>query len=294
MQTSETNAIDIAEEGAGEAAPLQPDAPPRQRLIRRTDLAQLLDAKLVEDGEAKDAPRAPDAWLERRLRVFERQMTAMEARQEQVEKNARAAAATAEQTVKALEATVAELTARADAAEAKAKAVANELRTNLNEAVLRVQTVESVARAALAENHGAAAAPEPAPVEEAALETPEPPQTPAPDEAAAAADSEASPDQPKSYLAEVRKSVVAATAAAAADETAKSETKTARLRLGLTRYFLGSLIVLTIFATGVGVAFSKGVSDGRREAVVHPAVRARLGPVLTADTPLDRLTARAE
>jgi len=290
MQTGEANISDapVAEGSANEAPPAE--ALPRQRLLRRADLAQVLDAKLVEDVEPKDAPRVPDAWLERRLRVFERQMTAMESRQDQVEKNARAAASVAEEAVKALQATVAELTARADAAEAKARAAANELRASLNEAVLRLQTVESVAQAALAENHPAAAAPEPAKAEAAPVEPPqeEPPSNPDP-----APEAGALPEPPKSYLHEVRKSVAAATAAAA-EETSKAEQKRARTRFGLTRYFLGSVIVLVIFAAGAGVAFSKGVSDGRREIVVPHATPQRVSLGSVAQTPLDKMTARAE
>ncbi|MEJ0025847.1 MAG: tetratricopeptide repeat protein [Rhizomicrobium sp.] len=291
MQNVEANAIDATAAEAGEAAPPPPgDALPRQRLVRRGDLAQLLDAKPAEDAEPKDAPRTPDAWLERRLRVFERQMMAMEARQDQVEKTARAAVAAAEETVKALEATVAELKARTDAAEAKAKAAGNELRTSLNEAMLRLQTVEGVARAALAENQGGAETNAPEAVEPAPVETP--PEDPAPP--ADEAEPGAVPEPPKSYLTEVRKSVAAATAAAEAAAELQKRKKASRVRFGLTRYFLGSLIVLTIFAAGAGVAFSKGLSDGRRDAIRHHAAPAPVARIATAATPLDRLTARAE
>ncbi|MEJ0041474.1 MAG: hypothetical protein WDM81_04415 [Rhizomicrobium sp.] len=60
--------------------------------------------------------------------------------------------AAAEDSIKALEARVHDLTVRADAAEARHKAAASEMRAALNEATLRIQTVEGVARAALAEN----------------------------------------------------------------------------------------------------------------------------------------------
>ena len=284
MQAGEANVSDAPVAESSAAAP----AEPRQRLLRRADLAQVLDAKLAEDVEPKDASRAPDAWLERRLRVFERQMTAMESRQDQVEKNARAASSAAEEAVKALQSTVAELTARAAAAEAKAKGAANELRASLNEAVLRLQTVEGVAQAALAENQHVAA-PEAAKVEAARVESPhdEPPAAPEP-----ASDVGALAEPPKSYLSEVRKSVAAATAAAEATNTV--EKKRAKVRLGLTRYILGSLIVLCIFAAGAGVAFSKGVSDGRRDFVVRHAAPQPMSLAIPARTPLDKLTARAE
>jgi len=289
MQNNEANAVDVAAAEGAASETATPDVAPRQRLPRRADLAQLLDAKLVEETETKETPRAPDAWLERRLRVFERQMSAMESRQDQVEKNARTAAAAAEDAVKALEATVAELTRRADAAEAKAKAAANELRTSLNEAVLRLQTVEGVAQAALAENHSVEMpeiTPPALPMEESSPE----PQSPSSADATGA-DAAALPEPPKSYLAEVRKSVAAATAAAEESSNAEKK-KTIKSRLGLTRYFLGSLIVLAIFAAGAGVAFSKGLSDGRREATKPHAAPMRFG--VAAATPLDRLAARAE
>src|ERR1700744_3832179 len=121
MQMNET--IEPAADAAATEIPT-PDAgaTPRQRLPRRAELAQLLDAKLAEDSDAKETPRAPDAWLERRLRTFERQMGAIEARQSDVEKNARAMLQQAQETIKAMEGTIAELQARAEAAEAKAKA----------------------------------------------------------------------------------------------------------------------------------------------------------------------------
>lgn len=293
MPSGEANGptVDAAAVDAAAAEPAEAGAPPasRQKLMRRADLAQLLDAKLAEDADLKDGPRAPDAWLERRLRVFERQMTSMESRQDQVEKSARAAIVAAEEAVKAMEAKVAQLQERADAAEIKSKASAIELRTALNEAVLRVQTVETVARAALADDreprsHESAAA-ELAiiqqQVEEPQTESGVPVETPV-----------ALPEPPKSYLAEVRKSVAAATAAAT--ETSALERKSNRLKLGLTRYFLGGIVVLTIFATGAGVAFSKGVSDGRREAAEHKVAAVHLSAAMPSATPLDRLTARAE
>jgi TPR repeat protein len=258
---------------------------PRQKLIRR-DLAQRLDAKLAEDVEA--APRAPDAWLERRLRTFERQMGSVEQRQDAVEKNARASAFAAEEAIKAMQATIAALVERVEAAEAKAKAAANELRTALNEATLRIQTVETVAHAALAENH-AAGTPmeEPAPAEPPAEEQPVPAatdDTPHPDAAL--------PEPPKSYLTEVRKSVAAATAAAAA--AAEEPKPSIAVRLGLSRYFLTGIVMFALFAAGAGVAFSKGVSDGRTDAMSHRAPAVARTAAAFAATPLDRLTVRAQ
>lgn len=276
--------IDIAKD-VSVALAAAPNAPaPRQRLARRTDLAPVPETKpAADDGEAKpaEAPRAPDAWLERRLRVFERGMSGIEARQDQVEKNARAAAIAAEESIKVLETTVAELKARADAADARHKTSANEVRTALNETSLRLQTVEGVARAALAENNGAEA-----PIAEPVAA----PAEPAPAEPAPAVPDAAPADAaPKSFLADVRKSVAAASAAAEAE--AKVEVEARKGRKSLTRYLLGGLVVLTIFIAAAGMAFSKGVNDGRREALTHMT---RLAPRTPgAPTRLDRLSARA-
>ncbi len=273
-------------DAAKDAAP----AAPRQRLARRGDLAQMLEGKGEEPARA-------DAWLERRLRVFERAMSQMEARQAEVEKSSRTAVATAEEAVKALEATIAELRARVDAADAKAKAAANEVRTALNETALRLQTVESVARAALAENtrEGAAEPPAPEPVA-AEVAPPAPSDTASPATPEPAAVETPTEDEPKSFIAGVRKSVVAATAAAAAaqnDAKAEAAARSQKGRKNITRYLLGGLIVLVIFVAAAGMAFSKGVNDGRRDALTHVVRLAPAAHTAPAETPLDQLTARA-
>jgi TPR repeat protein len=288
--------IDVAKDvsAALAATPVAEAPQPRQRLTRRTELTQVLDTKpAAEESEAKPAegPRAPDAWLERRLRTFERGVSGLEARQEQVEKNARAAAVAAQETIKALEATVLELKERADAAEAKLKSSANETRLALNETSLRLQTVEGVARAALAENTPAEA-PASEPVAEIAAPVPEPVVAAAP----TVSPEEASADTaPKSFIAGVRKSVVAATAAAEAEAKAKVEVTAQTGRSSMTRYLIGGLIVLVVFVAAASVAFSKGVSDGRREAMTHMTRIAALVPAVVAahETSLDQLTARA-
>ena len=268
--------VDIAKDVsvALAAAPATEAVVPRQRLARRADLAQVLGG-----DEPEATPRTPDAWLERRLRVFERAMTAMEARQEQVEKNSRAAVSTAEENIKALEAAIEELKTRADAGDARHKSSSNEVRAALNETALRIQTVEGVARAALAENSVAVA-----PVAEVAPVAPEA-------EAPAASPAEPSPADtaPKSFIAGVRQSVVAASAAAAAN--AQTEVKASEGRKGITRYLLGGLVVLVIFIAAAGMAFSKGVDDGRRDALTH--VTPMSHRTAARETSLDRLTARA-
>ncbi|MBS0472076.1 MAG: SEL1-like repeat protein [Proteobacteria bacterium] len=279
-----------------EAAPEPADQPAaaRPRLVRKGDLANILDLKSsAEGGDAKEgAPRAPDAWLERRLRTFERSMAAIESRQADVEKNARAAAAAVEENIKTMQATVDALQERAEAAEAKAKAAANELRMALNEATLRIQTVEGVAHAALAEAHPspAADAVQPSLAESVA----EPVLEPSVPEPAPEAIAEAPQDDaPKSFIAEARKSMVAAGAAAAAEEAAKAAVDARKGRRGTTRYLLAGIGILIVFIAAAGIAFSKGIDDGRRDALAH--ITRIVKPVANlAVTPLDRLTAKAQ
>lgn len=284
-----------------------------RKLARRAELMRVLETRNVasaliepkDDAAAaapaeKSAPRA-DQWLERRLRVFEKGMATMEGRQEQVEKSARSVVAAAEESIKALEERVRELTARADAADERHKASSNEVRTALNEATLRIQTVEGVAKAALAENKGPEAtldiAPEPitAPVRQELATAPE---TKAEQSAEATAEAMAEApkaESPKSKIMEVRASVAAATAAAATSAEARREAKLARDKRNRTRYLLAGLIVLVAFIAAGTLAFSKGVADGRYEALHHgrPAVPERV-QTMASTTPLDQLTARAE
>ena len=307
-----SKAVDMAKEVS--TALTAPEPASERKLARRAELMRVLDMKNtpaasseVKDDAAtastsadKNPPRA-DAWLERRLRVFEKGMAAMEARQEQVEKNARAVVAAAEANIKALEDAVKELTVRADAADERYKTSSNEVRTALNETSLRIQTVEGVAKAALAENK----APEPTldivpePLAEPVREEPATTGFAAEDDQPADVGADANaetPKAPKSKIMEVRASVVAATAAAAVSAEAKREAKVARDKRNRTRYMLAGLIVLAAFIAAATMAFSKGVADGRYDAMHHlsrPAALGTLQPMASA-TPLDQLTARAQ
>jgi TPR repeat protein len=301
---------------AGETAPPS-GAPSERKLARRAELMRVLETKdetAAVDDEAKPtteseaagektAPRAPDAWLERRLREFERAMTAMQNRYEQIEKTGRSAAVAAEEHIKTLEATIKELTERADGAEARLKVSSSEVRAALNETALRIQTVEGVARAALAENN----TPE-APVELAAEPVAEPAIAETPAVAVEAAE-DAELDLkvrkgdtlPKSVIAEMRRSAIAASAAAATAEAATKE-KGDKERRAKTRYIVAGAIVLLVFVVAAGIAFSKGIYDGRREAMnrlvhIEPVRLAAVAPhhiVTGHQTALDQLTTRAQ
>jgi len=295
-------AIDIAKNVSTALAGAAEPAPSNERkAARRAELMRLLEKGpgLTEEASETPAPVAEktppraDAWLERRLRVFEKGMAAMEARQEQVEKNARAVVAAAEANIRSLEETVKELTARAVAAEARHKASSTELRAALNETALRVQTVEGVAKAALAENNApeAALSAAPEPIAEPVRAEPEPEVAKAEEPSPAA---EQKTEAPKSKIAEVRASVVAATAAAALGADARNEAKAARAKRNRTRYLLAGVVVLAVFIAAATMAFSKGVADGRFYATHNSArpIAALASTVSVA--PLDKLTARAQ
>ena len=258
-----------------------------RRSLRSGDQAE--DAPPAGEAHSdKSAGRAPDAWLERRLRVFERAMTTMEQRQERVEKDSRAMVVSAENSIKTLESTLSALMTRLDESEARQKTAVNEVRAALSEASLRIQTVEGVARAALVENDIAAddvavalpEAPEQLHVESAPEPKHEPESTPTP--------------QAKSFLSAARASAIAAAASVEA-EAANPKSKKLDL-VSLLPYLVGGLIVLAVFVVAAGIAFSKGVRDGRTDALRGTTLLARqeVPAVKPALAPLDRLTKLAE
>lgn len=242
----------------------------------------------VEDE--KSPGRAPDAWLERRLRVFERAMTSMEQRQERVEKDSRAMVVSAENTIKALEGTINALVARVGESESRQKAAADEIRMALNEASLRIQTVEGVARAALVEN-------EPEPVaEEIAVALPEAPEPlyveSEPEHQPEPAAASPVPAQ-KSFLSAARASAIAAAATVEAEVV---KPKPAPSIVSKLPYVIAGLIVLAVFIVAAGIAFSKGVRDGHNDALRQTTL---LAPRATSSStasvaPLDRLTKLAQ
>jgi len=239
-----------------------------------------------ESSAEKSPPRAPDAWLERRLRVFERAMTAMEARQEQVEKDGRAMAVSAEDTIKSLEGTISALIARLDKAEAQQKASTEDVRSALSEVSLRIQTVEGVARAALVENDVEDF--EEVPVAPAPFEPELAPEVSARETATLAKPSPNGASEQKSFLDVARASAIAAAAAKTEPETKYEKSPRFGVKVA---YVVAGLIGLAVFIVAAGIAFSQGVRDGRRDALrqsaqmtpqyVHPA---------SSQTLLDRLT----
>jgi AcrR family transcriptional regulator len=281
-------------------------------------LASQNDGEERETAEAETleerSPRAPDAWLERRLREFERAMTTMENRYAQVEKTSREASLAAEKHIETLEETIRELRERAEGADVRLKASSSEFRAALNETALRIQTVEGVARAALAEGKTTeapieqAAPPPPPPPEVAdlpALPVVEPPPFAFEEEAdpGPTADMEVRKSAPsqRSAMGQMRRAAIAAnTAAAVANtRTPKAVEKTSRSTMG--RLVVAGGVLLLALVVAAGIAFSKGVYDGRREAMAQggaaPDRVAAATPRLIVpphQTALDLLTTRAQ
>lgn len=258
---------------------------------------------------AQPAARASDAWLERRLRVFEKALAAMEAKQEELERNTRQTAGNVELNIKHFENKIEAIDERVDETQSRHKATANELRQILSENLLRIETVEHVARAALAEpSH-------PEPHVDEPVETPH-----VVDEAPVEAVAEAEPvaEQPAepaafverrrpenqgavSFIVERRKSMIEAQAAADAARAAAEPEKSARVRAQRQRYVIASALIAVVFVVSASLAFVRGELDGRamarRDAARPTALVALAQPhVVHASrlAPLDRLTAAAE
>ena len=241
-----------------------------------------------DDGAAdaeKSAPRAPDAWLERRLRVFERAMTQMEARQEQVEKTSRAMAVSAENSIKSLEETLTTLIARIEESDTRQKSTANDIRKALSEANLRIETVASVAHTPTPERETQTSE---------MLETFVPTPVAEPDVVRVEPKPMTQDVASHSFLSAARASAIAAAAATTQPE------KTPKIALRMDArlpYIIGAAIVIVVFIVAAGIAFSQGVRDGKNDALrnsvlltAHQAPRVATAPV----TELDRLTKQAE
>ncbi len=261
---------------------------------------------------AQPAARASDAWLERRLRVFEKALAAMEAKQEELERHTRQTAGNVELNIKHFEDKIEAIDGRVDETANRHKATANELRQILSENLLRIETVEHVARAALAEPA------HPVPHDEAPVEEPHAPQTveAAPAEVVATtpepvAEQIAEPAafverrRPEnqgavSFIVERRKSMIEAQIAADAARAAAEPDRNARLRAQRQRYIVASVAIGVVFIVAAVLAFVRGVSDGRAMArhAAHPtALAASIQPHIVHASrlaPLDRLTAAAE
>jgi TPR repeat protein len=110
------------------------------RIPRRGEVGRVLEERKIKDTEAAmkaeaEAGRAPDAWLERRLRVFERALNNIELREEKSEHERISAFGGLEESVRALREDLAKAEARRDDADLA-------LRAQLDAMTMRVAALE--------------------------------------------------------------------------------------------------------------------------------------------------------
>ncbi|MGN6517366.1 MAG: hypothetical protein ACTHLR_16185, partial [Rhizomicrobium sp.] len=244
----------------------------------------------AEAHAAKEPPRV-DAWLERRLRVFEKTLADVESRLSAIQKESSGASALVEENAKIFGARLDasekrlgelanDLSVRMSAAEKRVRDAQNELRNNLLNVSMRLDQLEAAAKR-VADQSGyippaeiAAVAPE-----ETVAETEDKPLT-------AAADT---------YLSAARR---AAKTAAALAEMEEQEAKL-KLPSWLNRSTLTIAgLVALMFVVGPMTAYALGEKVGRstpvRIVVPRMAVEHKAAPVKTATlTPLDKLSAMA-
>jgi localization factor PodJL len=233
----------------------------------------------------------------------------MEAKQEELERNTRQTAGNVELNIKHFADKIDAIDERVDESASRHKATANELRQVMSENLLRIETVEHVARAALAEpSHVAPLHDEPVeaphPTEETPAETPAAPEPVAeePEERPAFVERRRPENQGAvSFIVERRKSMLEAQVAADAARAAAEPERNARLRARRQRYVIGSVLIAGVFMVAAGLAFLRGELDGRamaRRDAAKPVMTAAMAVPHVSHAarlaPLDRLTAAAQ
>jgi len=254
--------------------------------------------------EPDDTPtRAPYIWLERRLRVFERAMAAMDARlmlgmsdrRSVVESKNDSNGAlqtelsrlttTWEENVRQIQERLTELATRIAVSESHQTASLNDVRTSLSDTGLRLQMVEGVVRAALVENDAArpdaaTALPAPVPVEPIA-------GVPIVNEAG---ESDLAAPRPASYLAAARASAIAASKSLDVEEAQKTPVP---LRNHTAQ--IAAAIAVACVVLAVGFMFTRSLWNVRSEPRTQASRQASIAMVAAAaDAPLDRLVQSAE
>jgi TPR repeat protein len=249
-------------------------------------------------------PRRADAWLERRLRVFEKSLGDIETRLSAAQRDSTSAKAMAEENStifgKRLDASEKrgaeisnDLTERMAAAEKRLRDASAELRTNLLNACSRIDMLEAAVRGGVAGLDAAA------PVE----------VTPSAPDAPEVAGADAQPAEPKpqpadSYLSAARRAAQTAAALAQMEQTKQKGGAKSNWLGKTTAIFAGALAVL--FVTGATLAYAVGEHIGRatpiRIVVPYgtPVAHRHVGLQILSSvkpsngaTPLDRLSTLA-
>ena len=249
-------------------------APAREpRIPRRGEIGRALEERQVKDVEGAmkaetEAGRAPDAWLERRLRVFERALNNIELREEKSGRERTDGLGALEEGLRQMREALAQ-------GEAQSRAAALELRAQLDEMTLRIGTLEIA-------QMDRALVPQPL--------LPEPDFTPLSDpapELAEEASEEKREEAPDSFIAQARRSAQAAQIAAQSTAQAEPANDDKKLRI---RWFVIAAVVLILVFASATIAFAKlAQSDAARLIVVNGVAHRHL-----ALLPAERLAALAD
>jgi len=275
---------------AGPEAIVVPEAAPE---IAQEESSIIPFAPPSETKSDKPAePPRVDAWLERRLRVFEKSLADVETRLATIQKDSSGAAALVEESTKifgarldASEKRIADLSGdlstRMSAAEKRLRDSQGELRTMLLNASMRIDHLESAARN-IAGQTGYVPPVEIAPVEFELAQ----PETASEKPLKAAADT---------YLSAARRAAQTAAALAEMEQAEKEQTKLPPW-INRTNGMIAGLVVV-FFILGAMVSYAVGENVGRstpiRIVVPRSAIQHKTPAKTAATTPLDKLSALA-
>lgn len=264
------------------------DGPPQE-----TSVVPFAPPAETRPEKSFEPPRV-DAWLERRLRVFEKTLADVETRLSAVQKESAAASAQVDENTKIFGARLdtsekrfselsGDLTVRMAAAEKRLRDAQTELRTSLLNASMRIDQLEAAARNVAAQTGYVP----PVEIAEPAVFDLAAPEAPAEKPLAAAADT---------YLSAARRAAQAA-AALADMELAEKEKKKTKFPPWLNRAnMLVAGGIAIFFVLGAMVSYAIGQNVGRSTPVRVVVPRSALqhkSPPTAAITPLDKLSALA-
>jgi len=286
---------DVAEESAPQETPTATIVP---IVTPRAGGETVAEARLEEAQKPGETPRV-DAWLERRLRVFEKSLGDIETRLATAQRDSGAAKSAVEEGLKIFgarldnsEKRVADisndLTARMSAAETRLRDASTDLRARLLNACTRIDMLEAAAR------HVAADAGYTPPAEPVFVSEPaEEPKPDAPQSAKPVIDS---------YITAARRAAQTAAALADMESSAGKKSKRTWNVSGRMRVILAAGIGV-VFVAGASVAYAIGHHDGASKpirivvpfasGIAHRHVQHTAALPAAALTSLDKLSALA-
>jgi len=270
-----------------------PEAVMASALEPAVDESSVIPFAAAQDAKSEKPSEPPrvDAWLERRLRVFEKSLIDIETRLTAVQKESGTAAALVEENTKIFGARLdtsekrlaelsGDLSTRMAGAEKRLRDAQTELRTSLLNASMRIDQLEAAARNVAAQTGYVP----PVPVAPLELEMPAP-EAPVEKPFTAAADT---------YLSAARRAAKTAAALAEMEETEKK----AKMPpwLNRTNGMIAGLVAV-FFVVGAMVSYAVGENVGRstpvRIVVPRAAIQHKTAAKSAPVTPLDKLSALA-